>query len=109
MDAIICANDLGAECTFMSPVSPLHNGISMHREGSLAGSWGLLGQLALVHTVSSWTVRDVQSQTVVFDSAPCPPPPILQPAHAEQQNVAAMLQADSDNLCSNAQGTSQGF
>jgi hypothetical protein len=41
--------------------------------------------------------REVQSQTVVFDGAPCPPPPILQPAHAEQHNVAAMLQADSDS------------
>jgi hypothetical protein len=41
--------------------------------------------------------REVQSQTVVFDGAPCAPPPILQPAHASQTDAAAMLQADSDS------------
>jgi hypothetical protein len=35
--------------------------------------------------------REVQLQTVVFDAAPCPPPPTLQPAHAELSDAKPMF------------------
>jgi hypothetical protein len=43
------------------------------------------------------TGREVQSQTVVFDSAPCPPPPVLQTLPQAMHNSALSVQEDDSD------------